>query len=113
MTSNLTTTISMLGAALTLTATINSKPAPLLIWNASQSVPIGLYRLQSADRLTATELVVAMPTDPLEGLLAERGYLPLGVPLIKRILALTGQTVCRIHLTIIVDGIEKIGRAHV
>jgi type IV secretory pathway protease TraF len=36
----------------------------------------------------------------------EAGYLPRGVPLIKRVLALPGQTVCRKGLAIMVDGIE-------
>ena len=34
------------------------------------------------------------------------GYLPKGVPLMKRILAVSGQTVCRSNLTITVDGVE-------
>jgi hypothetical protein len=38
--------------------------------------------------------------------LADRGYLPRGVPLIKRVLALSGQTVCRAGPIITVDGIE-------
>ena len=101
-----TTIILVLGTALVSTATINSKPAPLLIWNASQSVPIGLYRVQQADQLTVTDLVIAMPEGPLADFLAERGYLPLHVPLIKRILAVPGQTICRNHLTVMVDGIE-------
>jgi Signal peptidase, peptidase S26 len=34
------------------------------------------------------------------------GYLPTGVPMLKRVLALPGQTVCRNGHTISVDGIE-------
>jgi type IV secretory pathway protease TraF len=41
-----------------------------------------------------TNLVVAMPPNSLATFLAECGYVPLGVPLIKRILAFPGQTVC-------------------
>ena len=33
-------------------------------------------------------------------------YLPIGVPMLKRVLALPGQTVCRKGVTISVDGIE-------
>jgi type IV secretory pathway protease TraF len=47
-----------------------------------------------------------MPTEPLASFLALGGYLPLGGPLIKRIFALPGQTICRNHLTVTVDGIE-------
>jgi conjugative transfer signal peptidase TraF len=81
-------------------------PAPRFVWNASESVPTGLYRVQPPRRLIVTDLVVAFPPEPLATLLAEGGYLPLGVPLIKRILALPGQTVCRMDLTITVDTIE-------
>ena len=46
-----------------------------------------------------------MPPEPLAAFLAERSYLPRGVPMLKRVLALPGQTVCRNGLTITVDGI--------
>ena len=81
------------------------KPAPRLLWNASESVPVGLYSVEAGDQLAVTNLVVAMPPNSLATFLAERGYVPLGVPLIKRILALCGQSVCRNELVISVDGI--------
>jgi len=82
----------------------NAKPR--LIWNASESIPIGLYLVQPACRLTATRLIAAYPPEPLATYLADGGYLPRGVPLMKRVLALTGQTVCRRGHFIMVDGIE-------
>jgi len=85
-------------------------PSPRLIWNASASVPIGLYRIRPAEPLHIGELVVAMPPEPLAGYLANRGYLSEGVPLLKHILALAGHTVCRAGDTIAVDG-ETVGRA--
>jgi len=97
---------TMISAAAVVIATIGPKPAPSLVWNASESVPVGLYRVRPAGKLTVTDLVVALPPEPLATFLAEAGYLPRGVPLIKRILALPGQTVCRTGLAIMVDGIE-------
>ena len=79
---------------------------PHYIWNASNSVPIGLYRVQPANRLNVTELVVVQPPDLLAVFLDLSGYLPIGVPMLKRVLALPGQTVCRSGLTIAVDGIN-------
>ncbi|MET4121138.1 conjugative transfer signal peptidase TraF [Bradyrhizobium sp. JR1.5] len=76
------------------------------IWNASESVPIGLYRLQGTARLRITELVAVRPPEPLASFLDFNGYLPSGLPMLKRVLALPGQTVCRTGLTIVVDGIE-------
>ena len=84
---------------------------PLFIWNASNSVPIGLYRVQPATRLTVTELVAVQPPDLLAAFLDLNRYLPIGVPMLKRVLALPGQTVCRNGLTIAVDGVD-VGDAH-
>ncbi len=78
-------------------------PAPKLIWNASASVPIGLYRVRPVGDLHVTELVVVRPPPPLANFLDERCYLPKSVPLLKRIQALPGQTVCRAGRTITVD----------
>src|SRR6478672_13454702 len=77
---------------------------PHFIWNASNSVPIGLYRVQPATRLAATELVAVQPPELLAAFLDLNGYLPIGVPMLKRVLALPGQTVCRNGLTIALDG---------
>ena len=82
---------------------------PHYIWNASRSVPIGLYRLRPVTKLTVTELVAVQPPDLLATFLDLNGYLPIGVPMLKRVLALPGQTVCRNGLIISVDGID-VGR---
>jgi conjugative transfer signal peptidase TraF len=82
-----------------------AKPAPRLLWNATASVPIGFYGIESIDQLAVTNLVVALPPNSLAAFLAERGYVPLGVPLIKRVLAIRGQSVCRNELVVSVDGI--------
>jgi conjugative transfer signal peptidase TraF len=76
-----------------------------LIWNASASAPIGLYSIEPVDRLEVTDLVAVDAPEPLARFLAERGYLPSGVPLMKRIAGLPGQRVCRLGSAITVDGI--------
>src|SRR5262249_22704635 len=106
MTSRSATLVVMIIGVAVVTHTMGAKPMPRFVWNASESVPLGLYSVEPVGKLAVTNLVVAMPPDPLATFLAERGYLPLGVPLIKRILALPGQSVCRNQLAIIVDGIE-------
>ena len=105
MTTRLVTLITMTVAA-ALMAFTGSKRAPLLIWNASESVPIGLYRVQPNGELFVTTLVVAIPPEPLATFLADGGYLPRGMALLKRIRALSGQSVCRNKLLVSVDGIE-------
>jgi len=84
---------------------------PHYIWNASNSVPIGLYRLRPVTKLTVTELVAIQPPDLLATFLDLNGYLPVGIPMLKRVLALSGQTVCRDGQTIAVDNIA-VGQAH-
>lgn len=80
-------------------------PPPRLVWNASESVPIGLYAVQPVDRLTVTQLVLVKPPEPLATFLDQGRYVPRGVPLLKRIAALPGQTVCRTGAEVTVDGI--------
>ena len=79
--------------------------SPRFIWNASASVPIGLYIVGRATQLQIDDLVVVTPPEDVAAFLADGGYLPRGVPLLKRVLALPGQTVCRIGRTITVDSI--------
>ena len=83
---------------------MSSKPRPWLVWNATASTPIGLYRVDRTDRFAVGDLVIAIPPEPIASFLADRGFLPRGVPLIKQVLALSRQTVCRYGLLITVDG---------
>ncbi len=106
MTGRLATLLTTLGAAALVGSTIAAKPMALNIWNASGSMPIGLYRLHPTGRLAVTQLVAVEPPEPLATLLADRRYLPRGIPLLKRVLALPGQTVCRDQRAITVDKIE-------
>jgi conjugative transfer signal peptidase TraF len=106
MTNRSTTLLTMAAAVAVIGTVLVPKSAPRLVWNASESVPTGLYQVQPARRLIVTALVVAYPPEPLATFLSDGGYLPRGVPLIKPILALPGQTVCRTGLAITVDGIE-------
>ena len=90
----------------TLVLSTEGERTPRLIWNASGSAPIGLYGLHPAGRLAVSQLVAVQPPGPLATFLADRLYLPRGIPLLKRVLALPGQTVCRDQLAITVDKIE-------
>jgi type IV secretory pathway protease TraF len=51
------------------------------------------------------ELVAVLPPAPLATFLADRSYLPRGVPMLKHVLALPGQTVCRVGPSILVGAI--------
>lgn len=92
--------LTVLASSALVAAPVWRDNGPAFIWNASASVPVGLYRLAPARHVEVPDLVVVQPPEPLAAFLAERGYLPRGVRLIKRVLALPGDTVCRHGATI-------------
>lgn len=73
MTARRMTLLAMLAGTVMIALPVWNPPAIRVIWNASASVPL----------------------DDLAGFLDERRYLPRGLPLLKRVLALSGTTVCR------------------
>lgn len=80
-------------------------PTPRLLWNATASTPIGLYVLQPVRTLHIGDLVAVLPPEPVARFLADGGYLPHRVPLLKHVAALPGQTVCRFSHTVTVEGV--------
>jgi len=104
MTTHLKTLVTMQGAAMLVAFGSWIHPVPQLIWNASASVPIGLYAVDPPRAPKAADLVVVSPPEPLAQFLASRGYLPTGVPMLKHIGAVSGQTVCRYGHKVGIDG---------
>jgi len=80
-------------------------PLPkLLLWNASASAPIGLYRLHPGGRPAVGDMVAVTPPPALARFMAERHYLPVGVPLLKHVAARPGALICRRDATVTIDG---------
>jgi conjugative transfer signal peptidase TraF len=86
-------------------ATVIAHPIPRLIWNATPSAPVGLYRVEPATNIRRGDYVLAWLPAAARQLAAERGYLPADVPLVKRIAALAGDTICRERARITINGI--------
>ncbi len=80
------------------------EPRPILVWNATASAPRGLYCIVSPTGLQAGDLVLVQPDPASAALYAERGYLPLGVPLLKRVGALGGMRVCEDSGDVTIEG---------
>lgn len=100
-------------AGLVAAATLATLAVPVsryTVWNVTASVPTGLYAIRGKASLHVGERVAIEPPLPLRRLLAERGYLPTGVPLIKRIAAVSGQRICRFGHGVTIDG-EFVGAA--
>lgn len=69
-------------------------PRPLLVWNASASSPMGLYRVFPAGALRRGDMVIAWAPPAARALAARRHYLPGNVPLVKQVAAIAGDWVC-------------------
>lgn len=91
------TVLSVLATSATLV------PTPLLVWNASASAPIGFY-WRVAGAPSRGDLVLARAPHWARRLAAERRYLPLNVPIIKRVTAVAGDIVCASGDAISIDG---------
>lgn len=89
--------------AVSFTAVAVFDPLPRVVWNASASAPLGLYRIEPDRDPPVGALVAVTPPAPLARWLAERGYLGERVPLLKHIAAKPGQRVCRIGVVVSVD----------
>ena len=88
-------------------------PAALVVYNPSNSVPVGWYRIEPFDPRTASrprplsvDSIVLMPLpDRAAMLAAQRGYLPTRVPLLKRVGAVAPQHVCIVAGQVRIDGV--------
>jgi conjugative transfer signal peptidase TraF len=113
VTGRVMTLLTALLAATAVLSSIAGRPVPRFLWNASESVPIGLYRLQPTDQLFVTELVAIEPPEPFATFLSDGRFLPRGILMLKRVLALPGQIVCREEFRITVDKTEMgVARKH-
>ena len=80
-------------------------PPLRIVYNASDSVPRGWYRIVPAASLHVGSIVlVKLPAD-IATLAAQRGYLPERIPLLKRITAVAPQQVCAVQQLVRIDGV--------
>ncbi len=100
--------IAAVGIALAIALPIAIVPWPrFFLWNASASVPEGLYYIDRQRAPYVGSLAISWLPDGARRLAATRRYLPSNVPLIKPVAAGTGQTVCRMSTQITVDGVPR------
>ncbi|MGH9807502.1 MAG: S26 family signal peptidase [Terriglobia bacterium] len=77
---------------------------PLLVWNATASAPLGLYFRTTGSALKKDDLVLVHTPARIAGFAAQRGYLPMHVPLIKRAAAISGDVICAKGDTVWLNG---------
>ena len=86
-----------------------------MTYNPSDSVAVGWYRIDPFDSRTASlprplsvgsVVVTTLPPD-VAALAAQRGYLPVHVPLLKRVGAVAPQHVCIVAGQVRIDGVPS------
>jgi conjugative transfer signal peptidase TraF len=107
-----------------------AKPLPRLVYNPSDSVPVGWYRVDLSlhqptsdvstkpTSLQVGSIVLVRLPGQAAALAAQRGYLPPHVPLLKRVGAVPPQRVCITGQVLRIDGhtvattlsVDRIGR---
>ncbi len=78
-----------------------------VVYNPSDSVARGWYRIDpdvGPDSLRVGSIVLAQLPDRVAAFAAQRGYLPSGVPILKRIGAMGPQSVCVWEQVVRIDG---------
>ncbi len=76
-----------------------------LVYNPSDSMPRGWYRIRPADSLHVGSIVLARLPTATAALATQRGYLPSAIPLLKRIGAMVPQRVCVEGTTVRIDDV--------
>lgn len=80
------------------------RPQLRLVWNASASVPLGLYGIEPAAIPRVGDLVAVRPSPALTHFMAGRRYVEAGSLLVKPVAALPGATFCRTNMRVTLDG---------
>jgi len=80
-------------------------PAARLVYNPSDSVPVGWYRIGPAQSPPVGGIVLTRLPADVAALAAQRGYLPSQVPLLKRVGAIAPQHVCIVAGVVRIDGV--------
>jgi conjugative transfer signal peptidase TraF len=79
-----------------------------VVYNPTDSVPRGWYKVDSTDRAVALHVgsivLARLPVD-VAAFAGQRGYLPSGVPILKRIGAIAPQSVCVREQVVLIDGV--------
>ncbi len=78
---------------------------PMLIYNPSESAPRGWYAVRAITSAAAGRYVLVRLPRTVQHLAAQRGYLPMGVPLVKKVGASVGDEVCENGRIVQINGV--------
>lgn len=88
-------------ALLALLLALNLCKRPLFVWNASSSVAVGLYRVTLGLPRPGGIVIIRLP-QPAARIAEDRGYLSGSAYLLKPVVAVAGDRVCRFGASIFV-----------
>jgi conjugative transfer signal peptidase TraF len=91
------------GVVAAVIASVISPPRLLLIWNTTASTPIGLYTITQAIPKRGDLLLIRLPPD-MEAVAVSRAMLLRNTPVLKPVVAVAGDLVCRSGSTVTING---------
>jgi conjugative transfer signal peptidase TraF len=94
-----------IAVALMVAPIVAQQPPLLIIWNASPSVPVGLYLIITKASPRVGDLVALRLPPVIAAFAARRGYLPTSAYLLKPVAAVAGDLVCRFGERVLVRGV--------
>jgi conjugative transfer signal peptidase TraF len=97
-------TIALSVGLAALCATIIVIPRPVFVWNVSASAVIGLYFVSSKSGLDRGDMAALWLPPRHRKLAAQRRYLPQNIAAIKRVVAVSGDSVCALGSRVSVNG---------
>ncbi|HEV7692226.1 MAG TPA: S26 family signal peptidase [Hyphomonadaceae bacterium] len=95
--------LTITGAALGLLSLLPQAPA--LVWNFTESVPVGLYGVSRTEPSNGDVVAIA-PAGAVREVLDAYGALPAGKVLLKQLKAVRGDVVCRTGASVTINGAE-------
>jgi conjugative transfer signal peptidase TraF len=91
--------VGLMGVALT------SQSSPKIIYNPSLSAPRGWYMVKAPAVLSRGDFALVKLPASIARFADQRGYLPMTVPLLKRVGAVAGDRVCERRGIVYINGI--------
>lgn len=85
------------------TAAAAAPGRPVLVWNKSPSVPIGLYLVLARPPHVGDYIVIRL-SGTMQALAEQRNYIGPNTPLLKRVAASEGNRVCRRGQAVLISG---------
>ena len=96
---------AMLFAVGVIVVVLMYRPTPKIIYNPSSSAPRGWYMVKVPAELSRGDFALVKLPASIARFADQRGYLPMTVPLLKRVGAVAGDRVCETQGLVYINGV--------